>query len=63
MHLEKFHEANGLFIKAGDYGGDNHAVNLIAKGLSIVTVELIHMANDIQVLKARTAPTVEQEPD
>lgn len=53
MNLDKLREAKDLFTQAVNYGSDNAAVTLTAKGLVALTDAIFAIAQEIQTLKTK----------
>lgn len=53
MNPEHLRKAKQKFKEAKHYGSENHAVNLLAEGLSSLSDALLEMSREIEGLKAK----------
>jgi len=48
MNRHKLHQAKALFDKAAAFGSDNHAVNIMAQGLSLLAAALLETSRTVE---------------
>ena len=48
MNRQKLQQARQMFSQAAEYGGDNHSVNLMAKGLTQLADALLETSRTVQ---------------